>query len=132
MAKSKHTFRLINYENSKEKAEVLELFKKKEGGVLVGPSLLEGLDLKDDTSRFQIFFKVPYPSLGSPHIKAKMDHMPEWYSWKTAVNVSQGVGRSVRSKDDWCITYLLDGCFSSILNSKTFNKEFLNRIVRIN
>lgn len=116
MAKSKHTFRLMNYENSKEKSDILELFKKKEDAVLVGPSLLEGLDLKDDISRFQIFFKVPYPSLASPHIKAKMNHMPEWYDWKTSVQFLQGVGRSVRSKDDWAVTYVLDACFKSLIS----------------
>ena len=47
----------MDYENSKEKSVMLDLFKKKEGAVLMGPSLLEGLDLKDDISRFQIFFK---------------------------------------------------------------------------
>jgi Rad3-related DNA helicase len=115
MSKSKHTFRLMNYENSKEKADTLELFKKKEDAVLVGPSLLEGLDLKDDISRFQIFFKVPYPSLASPHIKAKMNYTPEWYDWKTTVQFLQGVGRSVRSKDDWAVTYVLDACFKSLI-----------------
>ena len=115
MAKSKHTFRLINYENSKDKADALELFKKKEGSVLVGPSILEGLDLKDDISRFQIFFKVPYPSLNSPHIKAKIKYMPDWYDWKTSVSFLQGVGRSVRSKDDWAVTYMLDACFRSLI-----------------
>ena len=115
ITKSKHTLRLINYENSKDKTEALELFKKREGSVLVGPSILEGLDLKDDISRFQIFFKVPYPSLNSPHIKAKMQYMPDWYDWKTAVSFLQGVGRSVRSKDDWAITYMLDACFSSLI-----------------
>ena len=116
MTKSKHTFRLMNYDNSKDKALALELFKKKSDAVLVGPSLLEGIDLKDDTSRFQIFFKVPYPSLGSPHVKAKMNYMPDWYDWKTSVSFLQGVGRSVRSKDDWAVTYVLDACFKSLIS----------------
>jgi Rad3-related DNA helicase len=106
----------MNYDNSKDKALALELFKKKSDAVLVGPSLLEGLDLKDDTSRFQIFFKVPYPSLGSPHVKAKMNYMPDWYDWKTSVSFLQGVGRSVRSKDDWAVTYVLDACFKSLIS----------------
>lgn len=116
ITKSKHTFRLINYDNSKDKTEAIELFKKKSDAVLVGPSLLEGLDLKDDTSRFQIFFKVPYPSLGSPHVKAKMNYMPDWYDWKTSVSFLQGIGRSVRSKDDWAVTYVLDACFRNLIN----------------
>lgn len=129
MAKSKHTFRLINYENSKDKADALELFKKKEGSVLVGPSILEGLDLKDDISRFQIFFKVPYPSLNSPHIKAKMKYMPDWYDWKTSVSFLQGVGRSVRSKDDWAVTYMLDACFRTLISKVP--KDIKSRIKMI-
>jgi len=117
---SKHTFRFVDYENSKEKSGALEVFKNKDGAVLLGPSLLEGLDLKDDTSRFQIFFKVPYPSLGDPLIKAKMNNSTDWYDWKTGVSILQGVGRSVRSKDDWAVTYILDSCFWSLMNKKDF------------
>ena len=131
-SKSKHTFRLMNYENSKQKAEVLELFKKKEDAVLMGPSLLEGLDLKDDTSRFQIFFKVPYPSLGDPLIKAKMQTSNEWYDWKTGISIMQGVGRSARSKDDWAVTYVLDACFRSLINKPGFfPPSFMERIKTI-
>ena len=129
---SKHTFRLMDYENSKEKSDMLELFKKKDGAVLMGPSLLEGLDLKDDTSRFQIFFKVPYPSLGDPLIKAKMKTSNEWYDWKTGISVMQGVGRSVRSKDDWAVTYVLDACFRSLINKPGFfPPSFMERVKTI-
>ena len=117
---SKHTFRLMDYDSSKEKKGIIEVFKKKDDGVLMGPSLLEGLDLKDDISRFQIFFKVPYPNLGDPLIKAKMQVSNEWYDWKTGISIMQGVGRSVRSKDDWAVTYVLDACFGSLINKQGF------------
>ena len=111
---------------------MLELFKKKEDAVLMGPSLLEGLDLKDDTSRFQIFFKVPYPSLGDPLIKAKMQTSNEWYDWKTCISIMQGVGRSVRSKDDWAVTYVLDACFRSLINKQGFfPPSFMDRVKTI-
>lgn len=127
-----HMSRLINYENSKQKADAFESFKKKEDAVLIGPSLLEGLDLKDDTSRFQIFFKVPYPSLGDPLIKAKMQTSNEWYSWKTGISLLQGVGRSVRSKDDWAVTYVLDACFKSLIDKPGFFPSgFIERIKTI-
>ena len=126
---SKHTNRLMDYENSKEKSDLLELFKQREDAVFMGPSLLEGLDLKDDTSRFQIFFKVPYPNIGDPLIKAKMNSMPGWYDWKTSVVLQQGVGRSVRSKDDWAVTYILDACFLSLINKpELFPPSFNERI----
>lgn len=131
-SKSKHTFRLMDYENSKEKASTLELFRKKEDAVLMGPSLLEGLDLKDDVSRFQIFFKVPYPNISDPLIKAKMSASSEWYDWKTGISIMQGVGRSVRSKDDWAVTYVLDACFRSLINKQGFfPPSFADRIKTI-
>lgn len=117
---SMHTFRLMDYEGSKEKAEMLELFEKKEDSIIMGPSLLEGLDLKDGMSRFQIFFKVPYPSLADPLIKAKLNISNDWYNWKTGVSVMQGVGRSVRSEDDWAITYVIDASFMSLINKPDF------------
>lgn len=129
---SKHTFRLMDYENSKEKADILELFKKKDNAVLMGPSLLEGLDLKDDTSRFQIFFKVPYPSLGDPLIKAKLNISNEWYDWKTGISIMQGVGRSVRSEEDWAITYVLDASFRNLINKEGFfPPSFMERLKTI-
>lgn len=129
---SKHPFRFIDYENSKEKADMLELFKKSKDGVLMGPSLLEGLDLKDETSRFQIFFKVPYPSLGDPLIKAKLNISNEWYDWKTGISIMQGVGRSVRSEDDWAITYVLDASFRNLINKEGFfPPSFMERLKTI-
>jgi ATP-dependent DNA helicase DinG len=129
---SKHTFRLMDYDNSKEKNDLLELFKQKEEAVFMGPSLLEGLDLKDDVSRFQIFFKVPYPNLGDPLIKAKMNTMPNWYDWKTGITIMQGVGRSVRNEDDWAVTYILDACFLSLINKpELFPPSFVERVKTI-
>lgn len=129
---SKNTFRLMDYENSKEKTSMLELFKQKEDAVFMGPSLLEGLDLKDETSRFQVFFKVPYPNIGDPLIKAKMNTMPGWYDWKTGITIMQGVGRSVRSKDDWAVTYILDACFLSLINkTELFPPSFIERVKTI-
>jgi len=129
---SKHTFRLMDYDNSKEKNDLLELFKQKEEAVFMGPSLLEGLDLKDDVSRFQVFFKVPYPNLGDPLIKAKMNTMPNWYDWKTGITIMQGVGRSVRNEDDWAVTYILDACFLSLINKpELFPPSFVERIKTI-
>lgn len=112
---SKLSNRLLDYASSSEKEEVLEEFQDSTNKILMGPSLLEGLDLKDNISRFQIFFKVPYPSLNNPLTKAKMNKIEGWYDWKTLCNVSQGIGRSVRSKDDWAVTYILDACFNQLI-----------------
>jgi len=129
---SKHKFSFITYDMAKERGGAIDLFNKTEGKILLGPSLLEGLDLKDDKSRFQIFFKVPYPSLGDPLVKAKMKTFPGWYDWKTGIAIQQGAGRSIRSKDDWAVTYILDACFRSLINKKgSFPPSFEERIKTI-
>ena len=129
---SKHKFSFITYDVAKERQVAIRNFNEKDGKILVGPSLLEGLDLKDDKSRFQIFFKVPYPSLNDPLVKAKMSAFPDWYDWKTGIAVQQGSGRSIRSKDDWAVTYILDACFRSLINKKgLFPPSFEERLKTI-
>ena len=84
----------------------------KEPTVLVSPSMMEGLDLRDDLGRFQVMCKVPYPDLSDPIVKAK-DH--DWYNWRTIRTMVQAVGRSVRSQDGWCGTDILDESFLGLL-----------------
>ena len=84
--------------------------------VLLSPSMTEGLDLVGDLSRFQIVPKVPYPSLGDPFIKARMDYDASWYSWQTALTLVQATGRSVRSKEDTATSYILDTDFNGFMS----------------
>lgn len=79
--------------------------------VLISPSLHMGLDLKDGLSRFQIITKVPYPNKNDRWTDAKRKLDEEWYYWQTALKLIQGYGRSIRSKDDWAKTYVLDSAF---------------------
>ena len=77
--------------------------------MLISPSVHTGLDLKGELSRFQILVKVPYPSLGDRWIRKKQTlDGGKWYRWQTVLKTVQAYGRSVRSKDDWAKTYLLD------------------------
>lgn len=123
--------RVILYEGSATKETAIREFYKRTDGILMGPSLLEGLNLTDDLSRFQIFFKVPYPSLHDRYVAAKLKVSPEWYDWKTTLSIVQGAGRSIRTPDDYARTYIIDGCFSILLrkNRQGFPQEFLDRIV---
>ena len=90
--------------------------------VPISPSLHTGLDLKDDLSRFQIITKVPYPSKGDRWTNAKRELDEEWYYWQTALRLIQAYGRSIRSKEDWAKTYILDSAFSYFIKK---NKNML-------
>jgi ATP-dependent DNA helicase DinG len=84
--------------------------------VLISPSLHTGLDLKDELSRFQIITKIPYPNKSDRWTNAKRTVDTDWYYWQTALKLIQAYGRSVRSKDDWAKTYILDSAFGYFVN----------------
>jgi len=76
--------------------------------ILCGPGFLEGIDLKDDLARFNMIMKMPFLSLADPLIKRKAEEFPEWYALQVALALIQAIGRPVRSKTDWALTYILD------------------------
>lgn len=84
--------------------------------VLLSPSMTEGLDLHGDLSRFCICPKVPYPSLGDPFVKARMEYDANWYGWTTALSLIQATGRSIRSREDHAVTYILDSDFENFMS----------------
>lgn len=90
-----------------------EHYARPDDTVLVSPSMAEGVDLKDDYSRFQIIMKVPYPYLGDPLVKRKMELNEMWYPYQTIKIICQMLGRSVRNMDDRADTYILDSNFAS-------------------
>jgi ATP-dependent DNA helicase DinG len=90
--------------------------------VLISPSLHTGLDLKEELSRFQIITKVPYPNKSDRWINAKRNLDEEWYYWQTALKLIQAYGRSIRSKEDWAKTYILDSAFGYFVNK---NRDIL-------
>jgi len=116
-----HTYKIANYlkknirskriliHNSQNRDEILRKhMTSKEPTVLLSPSMTEGVDLKGDLSRFQIICKVPYPYLGDPIIRKRMAKNSKWYPMKTAMNIVQAYGRSVRTINDRAVTYILD------------------------
>ena len=115
--------RLLETNHEVERDEVItEHVNSTKPTVLISPSLHLGLDLKDDLSRFQVITKVPYPSLGDRWIDEKRKRSGQWYIWQTALKLVQGYGRSIRSNEDWAVTYVLDGMFESFVNR---NKNIL-------
>lgn len=102
-------------ENGSTQDEILQDHSEDENGVLLSSSLWEGVDLKDDLSRFQIIAKVPYPNLSEKRTKIKMQKFPLWYKSQTLMKLLQGFGRSIRSEEDWAITYVLDSAATDLL-----------------
>lgn len=76
--------------------------------VLLSPSMMEGVDLADNASRFQILCKVPFPYLGDKVVKKRKSRDPQWYPFQTVKSVIQAMGRSVRNDTDHAVSYILD------------------------
>jgi ATP-dependent DNA helicase DinG len=81
--------------------------------VLCSPAMTEGIDLRDDLSRFQVVVKVPYPNFSDPYVAARKQLDGGWYPWQTAMRLIQATGRSVRSQTDFAETYIVDSDFGA-------------------
>ena len=125
--------RFINYTNAREKTYALDMFNESTDGILVGPTLLEGLNFDGDKCRFCICMKLPYASLANNLVAAKKDLIPNWYAGQCVSSLEQGFGRGVRYNGDWCVNYILDGCIASLIkyNANLFSRNTQARFRRL-
>jgi ATP-dependent DNA helicase DinG len=119
------------YKNTEQKKYLLEKLFRDKNFFIAGPSLLEGVDLKGDISRCQIFMKIPFLSLGDQFVKVRSEKNFKWYLWETSLNFVQGIGRSNRSDEDYCDTWILDSTFDRLLNGNMIPDFIKNRIEKI-
>lgn len=122
--------RFLFYTNSQEKENNVEIMKKDPDFpyIIVGPSLVEGLDLKNDLGRFNILIKVPYPPIDE-YMKRKMVNYPYYYHDCTIKSIVQSVGRTNRNKTDSSIVYLMDTKFKDIIFD--CDPDITNRITKL-
>jgi Rad3-related DNA helicase len=94
--------------------------------VLLSPSMMEGVDLADEASRFQIMCKIPFPYLGDKLILRRKELDNEWYAYQTAKTIIQAMGRSVRNENDHAVSYILDADWAYFYqrNSHLFPDDF--------
>ena len=85
--------------------------------VLVSPGLWNGVDLKDDLSRFQVVLKAPYPSMADMRTARIAGTNQLWYRYRAMARLVQGIGRSVRSEDDHAVTYVVDEGAAALMRS---------------
>lgn len=108
--------RLVTHYGADGRDMALEQHLRSRGPtVLLTPSMTEGIDLPGDLSRWQVICKLPYPYLGDPQIARRKAIDPSWYDWRTCLTVVQAYGRSVRSADDFAVTYVLDADFGAFV-----------------
>lgn len=110
-------------EQGEDRQRLFEQFRSAPRGTyLLSPSAGEGEDFPNEQCRVNIIAKVPYPYLGDPLVSARMNDGPfgkKDYAAQTVMQISQMIGRAMRSEADWGATYVLD---SNVRNLLKFNR----------
>lgn len=97
------------------RSDLLDSHALSHDSIIISPSLYEGVDLKDDLSRFQIVCKMPFANFyDDKQLAARMKLDDKYYDWITVLRLVQSVGRSVRSHADHADTFIIDGSFERL------------------
>lgn len=111
--------RLITH-TTQDREQQLDKFKKSPRKlVFVSSSMDEGVDLPGDLCRFQILYKLPYPSTEDARVQLRertYEDGNEWYVYKMLTRLIQAYGRGIRFEGDYCKTYLLDNRIWEIID----------------
>lgn len=120
------------FHDSSNKDEILRMhMESEEPTVIVSPSMDTGVSFDNDSARFQIIVKVPYPSLASQKNKMRQKHNPDWYAWKTVSGLIQMTGRPVRSNIDYADTIIIDGGFGDVIkHSSHFLPDWIQEAIK--
>jgi len=114
--------RILTHDSTNREKVLKEHMLSDKSTVLLSPSMMEGVDLSDELSRFQIICKVPFPYLGDAVVKKRLEKNEGWYAYSTAKSLIQALGRSIRNENDHAISYILDADWTNfyIKNRKMF------------
>lgn len=120
--------RFLIHDSQDREATLQHHVESDEPTVILSPSMTEGVDLRDDASRWQIIAKIPFPYLGDEMTKKRMARNPRWYNFVTARVIIQSLGRSVRSETDHAVSYILDADWKRFYEQsiEMFNADFRN------
>lgn len=117
--------RLIDHKTYNRARQLKKFKKSKKPLVLISPSMNEGVDLPGSQCRFQIIYKIPYPSLADKQTKLRKNIDKQWYEYKTALALVQTYGRGMRYEKDYCKTYFIDSRLTSFVAMDEARNHFL-------
>ena len=125
-----HSSRLLCRAPGVRNEELLDMHEQSpHATVLVSPSMTYGVDLHGDLATFQILLKAPWLPTKEIRVEKMMKLDKSWYTNKMLCTLVQACGRGIRSLDDECITYILDGSIYDTIeeNKQKLPKFFIDR-----
>jgi hypothetical protein len=99
----------LMFHTKENKKDVYKSFLQsdpKDGMVMVGSGLHEGIDLKGDIARWQVMLQCPWPSLADAGHKWLAEREQDYYLWACTREVLQASGRVCRGVGDKGMTLL--------------------------
>lgn len=118
--------------SAREAIEILsDGAEKKKPTIVASPSIMAGVDGKDDLCRINVIAKMPFPSFGDPRIRYISKTKPYLISQQVVRHVVQAAGRGTRHENDFSHTHIIDGMFEKLFkdNRQMFPKWFTDSIV---
>jgi Rad3-related DNA helicase len=119
-------------QDQEERDESLDRWLNNGKQVFFSVAMDEGISLDGERCRWQVVAKASYPFMGDERVSYRLDELGDWqwYANQAIINLQQAVGRGMRSKDDYCATYLLDSSFDTLIdrNKGLFEDWFLDSI----
>lgn len=94
-----------------DRGALVEEFKRRPNAIIVAPRMYEGLDCPDDVARWQVLCKMPYPDMGNPQQRKRIEQMALYFPHYTTTRIVQAWGRIVRHANDWGHTFILDEAY---------------------
>lgn len=109
--------RLVLLRRGGKRSESIERYRANPAAWIIHPSLGEGESFDDEQCRIQLIAKIKFPDLGDPLVSMRASSSTlgqKYYFGSTAAYTAQTVGRGMRSTDDFCETFILDGSFATL------------------
>lgn len=118
LSESQHKGLMIGHLNREGLDEALRRFKRAEEGILVSPSITEGVDFPYEMCRFSVIGKIPFPNPYDPVIAARIEQNDTYMLYVAAQIIMQAAMRGMRAEDDWCETAIIDGTWDAWFYSR--------------
>jgi ATP-dependent DNA helicase DinG len=114
---SGHSLYRLFVQGEAPRERLLKEFREDGNGVLLGTtSFWEGVDVKGEALRLVIIEKLPFASPDDPLVRARIDHLQatggnafrDYQLPEAALALKQGVGRLIRSEEDYGTVVICD------------------------